>query len=131
MYEHPNVMLLREGYAAFAKGDLDYIREHSFAASVVFHVPGHNPLSGVYSGIDEVFSFFGRLFETTGGTFTAEPFDILASNFHGVALVHTRGEREGRVLEQRGAHVYRIADGRVVECWNYFDDLDATDTFFS
>lgn len=131
MYEHPNALLLREGYAAFAKGDLEFVRERTFAPEVVFHVPGHSPISGVYSGIDEVFGFLGRLFEMTAGTFFVEPYDILASNDHGVALIQARGERAGRTLDQRGVHVYRIRKGKVVECWNYFNDLDTTDTFFS
>lgn len=131
MSEHPNATLLHEGYAAFAKGDLETIRAKIFASDVIFHIPGRSPISGDYLGIEQVFGFFGRIFEITNGTFAVEPYEILASEGYGVALIQARGERGSRILDSRGAHVYRIRNGRVSECWNYVDDLDATDAFFS
>ncbi len=63
---HPNADLRRKGYDAPSKGDLDTIRNE--VLDVVFHVAGgRNPLSGDYRGADEVFGFFGRLFELSGG----------------------------------------------------------------
>lgn len=131
MSEHPHITLLREGYAAFGKGDLDFIREHAFAPDVIFHIPGHSPLSGTYTGIEQVFGFFGRIFETTNGTFTVEPYEILATDTHAVALIQARGERAGRTLDMRGVHVYRMRDGKVAECSNYVDDVDRNDAFFA
>ena len=59
---HKNVDLLNKGYDAFDKGDLDTIRA-LFTEDVVFHVGGHNQLTGDYRGIDEVFGFFGKIVE--------------------------------------------------------------------
>ncbi len=47
---HPNADLLRKGYDAFSKGDLDTIRNEVFSPDIVFHVAGRNPLSGDYQG---------------------------------------------------------------------------------
>src|SRR2546428_7653130 len=82
---HPNVELLQKGYDAFEKGDLDTLRE-LFAADIVFHTTGHSPLAGDYRGQDEVFGFFGKLVELTGGTFKIERHAVLADDEHGAVL---------------------------------------------
>lgn len=58
---HPNAELLRKGYDAFSRGDLDTIRNEVFSADIVLHVAGRNLLSGEYRGVDAVFGFFGKL----------------------------------------------------------------------
>lgn len=63
---HPNADLLRKGYDAFSKGDLDTIKNEVFSPDVVFHVAGRNPLSGDYRGVDEVFGFFGSSSTSVG-----------------------------------------------------------------
>ena len=68
MTEHPNIELTRQGYDAFAKGDLAALSE-LIAGDATWHVLGVGPLSGTYHGRDEIFGFFGRLAEETGGTF--------------------------------------------------------------
>jgi ketosteroid isomerase-like protein len=67
MTEHPNVELTRRGYDAFAKGDLATLSE-LIAEDAAWHVLGVGPLSGTYHGRNEIFGFFGRLAEETGGT---------------------------------------------------------------
>lgn len=49
MSEHPNVALLRSGYAAFATGDMATL-DALFADDVVWHVAGRNRLAGAYKG---------------------------------------------------------------------------------
>lgn len=49
MSEHSNVDLLRRGYDAFGKGDMDTLRD-LLAENIVWHVPGSNILSGDYEG---------------------------------------------------------------------------------
>ncbi|MCQ0016131.1 hypothetical protein [Actinomadura madurae] len=43
--EHPNVTLLKDGYTAFAKGDMELIRG-LLADDVVHRVPGRGPICG-------------------------------------------------------------------------------------
>src|SRR5205814_2780451 len=61
---HPNEELLRTGYDAFSKGDMDSIRG-LFADDIVWHSPGRNPLAGDFRGVDEVLQTFGKVFELT------------------------------------------------------------------
>ncbi len=49
MADHPNVELLRKGYAAYGSGDMETINE-LFADDIVWHVAGRSPLAGVYNG---------------------------------------------------------------------------------
>ena len=130
MAEHPNVDLMRDGYDAFAKGDMDTVREF-FAEDIVWHVPGNNPLSGVYEGHEAVFGFFGKLMSETGGTFRQEVHDILANDTHGVALVEIHLERGGKTFDGRGMHAMHIVNGKVTEFWNFPENSTLVDEFWS
>ena len=59
MTEHPNARLVRRGFASFAKGDLEALREW-MTDEVVWHEPGRSPLGGDYKGPSEVFSSSSR-----------------------------------------------------------------------
>lgn len=124
---HPNEDLIRKGYAAFAAGDLDTLRQ-LFAPDIIWHSPGRNPLSGTEHGTDAVFQLFGRLAELTGGTFrVSEIHDVLANDDHAVALLRIRAERGRKTLESNDAHVFNMSNGRVTEFWAVSGDQYATD----
>jgi uncharacterized protein len=127
---HPNQELLRSGFDAFAKGDVDTLRE-LFDQSAAWHVPGRSQLSGDYQGVDAIVGFFARTMELTGGSFRAELHDVVANDEHAVALYVTRGEREGRTLENRDVLVSHIRNGKIAEAWLLTDDLYAADEFYS
>jgi uncharacterized protein len=65
---HPNEDLVREGFAAFGRGDMDALRKQFFADDVRWHAAGRNPTSGEYEGTEQVLQFFARLVELTDGT---------------------------------------------------------------
>jgi hypothetical protein len=127
---HPNEDLLRRGYEAFSKGDFDTLRQ-DFAEDIVWHSPGNNPLSGEYRGQDEVFGFFAKIAEITGGTFQAELHDVLVNDEHSVALQVTRAEREGNSLETHDVGVFHVRDGKITEAWFHSGDQAALDEFLS
>jgi uncharacterized protein len=131
MSEHPNVTLARECYDSMAKGDLDYIRDRLLADDVVFHVPGRGPLVGDYSGKQEVMRYLAQYNDLTGGGMRIEPQEFLSGEEHVAALVHIRGERSGRVLDDRGMHLFRISNGKISERWSYPQDPYSTDAFFA
>ncbi|GAA0595874.1 nuclear transport factor 2 family protein [Actinomadura livida] len=128
--EHPNVTLLRDGYTAFAKGDMGFIRG-LLADDVVHRVPGHGPLCGVYRTPEEVLGLYVRLFELSGGTFRAEPYAVMACEEYGTALVHTYAERRGRVLDGRSVDLFHIRDGRITEIRTLAEDQYADEAFWS
>jgi uncharacterized protein len=69
--------------------------------------------------------------ELSGGTFRVELHDILANDEHAVALYTTRGEREGRTLEDKTVLVSHARNDRFVETWRQSQDQYAVDEFFS
>jgi len=104
---HPNEDLVREGFAAFGRGDMDALRKQIFTDDVRWHNPGRGPISGDYEGTEQVIQYFARVIELTGGTFSLELHDVLANDEHAVALVTVRGERAGkqRPLSDNGTMV--------------------------
>jgi uncharacterized protein len=129
---HPNEDLVREGFAAFGRGDMDALRDQTFADDVRWHIPGRSPLAGDYQGIDQVLQFFGRLAELTGGTFSVEVHDVLANDEHAVALVTARAERAGKQqLNDNIVLTYHVRDGKLSEVWNHPADQYAEDEFYS
>ena len=126
---HPNEKLVRKGYEAFGKGDMDTLNE-LFADDIVWNAPGRNQLSGTYRGKDEVFSNFQKVVELTGGSFKIDIHDLLANDDHAVVLVHTTGEREGKKLDDRAVQVFHIKNGKVTEEWLHPGDTHAADEFW-
>ncbi|MGI5206735.1 nuclear transport factor 2 family protein [Spirillospora sp. CA-108201] len=129
-YEHPNVTLLKDGYTAFAKGDMDLIGA-LLAGDVVHRVPGRGPLCGEYRTPEEVLGLYVRLFELSGGTFHTEPYSVMANDEHGAALVQTYAERPGRVLDARAVDLFRIRDGKITEIRTLAEDQHADAAFWS
>ena len=128
MAEHPNIARIRDGYAAFANGDMAGLSDF-FAEDVQWHEGGRNQISGEYSGRDEVFGLFGKLFEITQGSLRIDLHAVLADDEHGVALVTVSGSRDGRSINVNGVHVMHLRDGKVAEFWNANTDQYAIDEF--
>jgi ketosteroid isomerase-like protein len=130
MSEHPNVQHMRDGYAAFGKGDLPALEE-LITEDVVWHVAGRTPLSGTYEGRTAVFEFFGRTMEITEGSFRAEPLTLLADDHYGCAPVRITAHRGDRHLDVINVQACRLQDGRVVEFWDATTDTEASEAFFA
>lgn len=130
MADHPNLELLRRGYAAYGAGDLDTVNE-LFADDIVWHVAGRSPLAGDYRGKEEVFGFFGKLQEMSEGTSRVEVHDSLANDTHGIALVTESATRSGRSHQGRASHIFHFRDGKVAEYWDAQTDQYSADEFWS
>jgi|SRR3990172_6047697 len=127
MADHPNVELVRRGYAAFGSGDMDTLRE-LIAADVVWHSGGHNPLSGDFEGLDATLGLFARFFEVTGGDMSQELHAVLADDEHAVALLKQHiGRPDGRSYDGNEVHVFHLKDGKVTEFWGFGSDQAASD----
>jgi ketosteroid isomerase-like protein len=125
---NPNEDLLRQGYDAFGRGDMEWLTEH-FADDIVWHVPGQNPFAGDHRGKEAIFALFAKQMELTGGSLRLEIHDVLANDEHGVALATATATREGKSLEDRQAHVFHVRGGKVTEFWSHPGDQRAVDEF--
>ena len=126
MAEHPNVARLRDGYAAFAKGDLAAL-DDLFAEDLLWHTGGRSQVAGDYRGPEAVYGLVGKLMEITEGSFRLDLHAVFADDEHGVALVAATASRGGRSITVNEAHVFHLRDGKVVEFWDAFTDQYAID----
>jgi ketosteroid isomerase-like protein len=125
-----NARLMRRGYEAFSAGDMDTLRE-LFAEDVVWHVPGHNRLSGDKRGRDAVFEYFGELVSGSGGTFKVTLHDVIAGEDHVIGLHHNGAEHDGKVLDLNVVLIFHMSGGRFRESWEVNDNEVEWDAFWS
>jgi uncharacterized protein len=128
--EHPNVEQARRGYEAFAKGDLATLTE-LIADDAVWHVQGTGPLDGDYRGRDQIFGFFGRLAEETGGTFRLDVHDILANDEHTAVLATLSATRGSKSINEPVVNVSHNRDGKITEFWASTTNPQATLDFWA
>jgi hypothetical protein len=65
---HPNEEVVRTGYDAFSRGDMDTLRG-LFVDDVVWHIPGRSPLAGDHRGVDAVLGYLARRWSSPAGRF--------------------------------------------------------------
>jgi ketosteroid isomerase-like protein len=124
-----NEATIAGAYAAFGSGDMDVIRNESFAKDIKWTWPGNGPLSGVYSDVEGVIGMFGKLFEGSGGTFKVSPDSI--TGFGDFVVVCS----SAAWTDKAGAHVdpyvqtFRFKDGKASECCIHFNDIALWDAF--
>jgi uncharacterized protein len=124
------VDLVRRGYDAFSNGDMDTMRT-ILAGDVVWHASGQGPLSGDFQGVENVIGEFGRLFQESGGSFRVEVDEILAGEHSVVALARATASREGKMLDERYAHIFNFRNDQVSEAWVINYDQAKTEAFWS
>jgi uncharacterized protein len=126
MAEHPNVTRIKDGYAAFAKGDFAVLND-LFAEDLLWHIGGRSQLAKDYRGRDQVYGFFGKLIELTDGSFHLDLHAVFADDEHGVALVVVTASRGGKSVTINEAHIYHLREGKVTEFWDGSTDQYAFD----
>ena len=118
---HPNVQLLRDFYEAqgrFYAGEAGPEAVTDLLADdIAWHVPGSNAIAGDYRGRDAVLDYFARRRDKADRSFRVTVRRTLADDEYVLQLAGGRATLGGRVREWETVGVYRIADGRIAECW--------------
>jgi ketosteroid isomerase-like protein len=130
MTEHPNAAVVRSGYEAVERGDME-----AFAAllddGIVWHesMPG---FEGDYHGRDEVLAFLGRMFAETGMELNRISIDhILADDTHAVVLLEATMTIGDRHQTSRYVDVYRVRESKAIEHWHLPIDPKAEEKFIA
>ena len=129
MADHPNVQRMREGYTAFAKGDLTAF-DDLWVDDILWHNSGRSPISGDFEGRQAVFGMLGRLLELSEGSIRIEPRAVVADDDWGFASVTVTAHRGDRSLDTMDVHVVRLVEGRVVEFWQTSTEPYRSDEFY-
>ncbi|HEY1918127.1 MAG TPA: nuclear transport factor 2 family protein [Streptosporangiaceae bacterium] len=128
---HPNEDLVRRGFDAYSRGDVQALLTEFLSPDVVWHIPGRGPLAGDHAGLEAVAAHFGRVAELSGSTHRVELHDVVGNDNHVVALHAARAERGGKRLDLNALHLFHVRDGMITEAWTVHHDLYAWDDFWA
>lgn len=120
-----NLTVVRAMYAG------DEAERASIARNIVWHVPGHNPVSGDYHGYDEYTQLMvSRMMPLDRWDFALE--DMMVNSDYVMTTFRLQGERKGKAIDIRGGHLMRLtADGQIAEGWGFANDQEILDDFFA
>jgi ketosteroid isomerase-like protein len=132
--QHPNASLIRDFHEAqnrfYAGGDQEAAGA-MLARDVAWHVPGRSPIAGEHRGRGEVLRYFAARRELAGGTFRIAVRGVLGGDERSVVFAEGRVERDGETFAWQTANVFRVAEGKIAECWVLPYDLYAFDHIWS
>ncbi len=109
----------------------DAAERAQIAPDIVWHVPGHNPVSGAYRGYAEYTQVMAaRMAPLDRWDFVLD--DVMVNGDYVMTTWHLQGQRRGKSIDTRGGHLFRLnAAGQVVEGWGFTDHQDVLDDFFA
>ena len=128
--ESQNLAVVRRGYEAFAKGDIETLKM-LFAPNAIWHSVETGILPGNYQGVQFILEFFGRLAHETDGTVRAELQTLAASGDHVFALHRNLGKRKGRTLDDKSVLLFKLDRGVVTEVAEFRFDQPAEARFWA
>jgi ketosteroid isomerase-like protein len=128
-HEHPNVTLVKEGFEAFQKGDMEWMDQH-LSDDVVWHVGGNSKWSGAYEGKAKVLDFFARQTQALAAPPSVDVHDVLGTDDHVVVLgTASASAADGSSVEWKYTQVFHIKDGKTTEVWGMAENDAAVDPF--
>jgi ketosteroid isomerase-like protein len=109
----------------------DAAERANIAQDIVWHVPGHNPVSGDYHGAEAYMELMpSRMAPLTRWDFTLG--DVMVNGNYVMTTFGLQGERKDRTVDLKGGHLFRLStDGKVLEGWGFTDDQESLDAFFA
>ena len=125
-----NSVIIRKAYEDFAQGNIPSVFA-AFDTGITWHVPGHSPLSGDYTGHDQIGGFFQRTIELSKGAFRIDVHNVLAEDDLVVVLVTVNAERNGLSASFPEIHVWRMKNGKATDFREYQGDEQREDRFWS
>jgi uncharacterized protein len=130
MMGNSNAVIIRKAYDDFARGNVPDVFA-VFDAAITWHVPGHGPLSGDFTGHNAVADFFRRTMELSGETFSIDVHNVLAEDDLVVVLVTVNAQRNGVSASFPEVHVWQMKNGKATTFREYQDDEQREDRFWS
>ena len=131
MSQQTDIDTIRNGFAAFARGDMETLRNEVFAPDAVWLIPGTGYYAGPKEGVEAILQFFADLFERSGGTLQVILDDAVAGDDHTISLSHNLAMRGDMSLDQKSVIVYEMLDSRVTRAEQYYDDTAYNDRFWA
>lgn len=131
---HPHAQLIRDFHdhqnRFYAGGDQEPVRA-MLTPDVVWHVPGHSAIAGEQRGRDQVLRYFAERRTLTNATFRIDVRGVLADDQRTVILATGALEHGGETFTWGTIAIFRIAEGKIAECWVVPHDQNAYDAIWS
>jgi ketosteroid isomerase-like protein len=123
-----DIDLVRKGFEAFVAGDMVWMNEH-LHENIVWHVPGHNVLSGDHRGREYVLAFLARSVQIAIPEIDIH--DVVGSEDHVVAIQTVRWRRNdnAETFQDHGVMVFHVAEGQAIEVWTLLEHQREFDEF--
>jgi RNA 2',3'-cyclic 3'-phosphodiesterase len=99
-----------------SSSSLDAMRE-LLSDDVVWHVPGASAIAGEHRGVEAVLEYLDTRRRMTDSTFRVTVHGVALIADRVVQLAGGRASRDGREVSWETVGVFRVADGRIAECW--------------
>lgn len=128
--ETRNIEIVRRGYEAFAKGDMETLQT-LIARDARWHEAPAGVFSGDYRGAPAIMEYFARLAQETGGTFRVTLDATAATGNRVFALSHVSAQRKGKTYDGESVNVFTIEDGRATEVTLFDSNHPELAAFFS
>ncbi|MFG3347933.1 nuclear transport factor 2 family protein [Streptomyces sp. NPDC048018] len=130
-HEHPDAVLVRQGYEAFTKGDMEGLAS-MMTSDCTHHAPGSTRFGGHFKGRDNILAMYGAMAEYTGGSMRIELGSICVDGRgHAIASHKWFAEHGDRGIEMPGALFFTIIGGKVSDIDECVEDIAELDAFYS
>jgi ketosteroid isomerase-like protein len=128
--EHPHAALVRKGYDAFSRGDMETL-SGLMTGDATHHVPGSHSMSGDYKGLNAVLEYYRQLGTETAGTMRVDVQHLFVDGRgHVMSVHHITAERAGKKLDAMGGIVFRLVGDKITDLDECVEDQDITDEFW-
>ncbi|GAB4581523.1 MAG: hypothetical protein Fur0022_42710 [Anaerolineales bacterium] len=105
--DQQNIEIVKKMYTG------DEAERANIAQNIVWHPPGHNPVSRDYHGFQEYTELMPSLMASLARwDFTLE--NVMVNRNLVMTTFHLKGERKGKTVDLFGDHLMRIENGKVV-----------------
>jgi hypothetical protein len=101
------------------------------ADDVVWHVPGASAIAGEHRGVEAVLAYMDARRRVMDGTFRVVVHGAAVIAGRVVQLAGGTAVRDGREVAWETVGVFRVADGRIAECWLVPFDQAAFDAIWA
>jgi uncharacterized protein len=128
--EAQNIAVVRRGYEAFAKGDIETLKT-LFSPNAHWRQPEVGVLKGNYKGVPAILQFFGQLAQETQGSQHVEVQAIAVSGDHVFVWERFTGKRKGQTLDTTEVVIFKLEKGIVTEAINFQSDYPTVAKFWS
>lgn len=127
---HPNAETIKRLYSHFTQGDIKAMLALC-SDNFSFQIAGKSKIAGKFTKANFAEKFASALKELSGGTYSLEVHDVLASDLHATVLGTVKVTTHGKASEFRTVHVWRFENGKPLAGYEYPRDLYQYDQIWS